>query len=281
MKKLNVLSTFNGISCGRIALERAGIPIERYVSYEIDNAANKVAKQNYPKDEYNGDVFDADFIQYKGFDLLIGGSPCSWWSNARSNRTDKETKPDGMGYKLFCQYLRALKESECKYFLYENNYSISKDIKKQITEDLGVEPIMINSALVSAQNRKRMYWTNITNVNQPKDRNIKIGDVIHNAVNGAAFRNQVQKDGTLKACTNIRKDGKSNCLLAYMANKNCCVQMSDNTIRPLTSEEFEILQTLPKGYTSCLPESKRKSVIGLGWTVDVIAHIFKGLKENN
>lgn len=281
MKKLNVLSTFNGISCGRIALERAGIPIERYVSYEIDNAANKVAKQNYPKDEYNGDVFDADFTQYKGFDLLIGGSPCSWWSNARSNRIDKETKPDGMGYKLFCQYIRALKESECKYFLYENNYSISKDIKKQITEDLGVEPIMINSALVSAQNRKRMYWTNIPNVNQPKDRNIKIGDVIHNAVNGAAFRNQVQKDGTLKACTNIRKDGKSNCLLAYMANKNCCVQMSDNTIRPLTSEEFEILQTLPKGYTSCLPESKRKSVIGLGWTVDVIAHIFKGLKENN
>lgn len=137
MKKLNVLSTFNGISCGRIALERAGIPIERYVSYEIDDAANKVAKRNYPKDEYNGDVFDADFTQYKGFDLLIGGSPCSWWSNARSNRTDKETKPDGMGYKLFCQYIRALKESECKYFLYENNYSISKDIKKQITEDLG------------------------------------------------------------------------------------------------------------------------------------------------
>lgn len=281
MKKLNVLSTFNGISCGRIALERAGIPIERYVSYEIDDAANKVAKQNYPDDEYNGDVFDADFVQYNGFDLLIGGSPCSWWSNARSNRTDKETKPDGIGYKLFCQYIRALKESECKYFLYENNYSISKDIKKQITYDLGVEPIMINSALVSAQNRKRMYCTNIPNVSEPKDKNIKIGDVIHNAVNGAAFRNQVQKDGTLKACTNIRKDGKSNCLLAYMANKNCCVQMSDDIIRPLTSEEFEILQTLPKGYTSCLSESKRKSVIGLGWTVDVIAHIFKGLKENN
>lgn len=281
MKKLNVLSTFNGISCGRIALERAGIPIERYVSYEIDDAANKVAKQNYPDDEYNGDVFDADFVQYNGFDLLIGGSPCSWWSNARSNRTDKETKPDGIGYKLFCQYIRALKESECKYFLYENNYSISKDIKNQITYDLGVEPIMINSALVSAQNRKRMYWTNIPNVIEPKDKNIKIGDVIHNAVNGAAFRNQVQKDGTLKACINIRKDGKSNCLLAYMANKNCCVQMKDGSIRPLTADEFEILQTLPKGYTSCLSESKRKSVIGLGWTVDVIAHIFKGLKENN
>lgn len=281
MKKLNVLSTFNGISCGRIALERAGIPIERYVSYEIDDAANKVAKQNYPNDEYNGDVFDADFVQYNGFDLLIGGSPCSWWSNARSNRTDKETKPDGIGYKLFCQYIRALKESECKYFLYENNYSISKDIKNQITNDLGVEPIMINSALVSAQNRKRMYWTNIPNVSEPKDKNIKIGDVIHNAVNGAAFRNQVQKDGTLKACTNIRKDNKSNCLLAYMSNKNCCVQMKDGSIRPLTADEFEILQTLPKGYTSCLSESKRKSVIGLGWTVDVIAHIFKGLKENN
>lgn len=213
--------------------------------------------------------------------MLIGGSPCSWWSNARSNRTDKETKPDGIGYKLFCQYIRALKESECKYFLYENNYSISKDIKNQITDDLGVEPIMINSALVSAQNRKRMYWTNIPNVSEHKDKNIKIGDVIHNAVNGAAFRNQVQKDGTLKACTNIRKDNKSNCLLAYMSNKNCCVQMKDGSIRPLTADEFEILQTLPKGYTSCLSESKRKSVIGLGWTVNVIAHIFKGLKENN
>lgn len=132
---------------------------------------------------------------------------------------------------------------------------------------------MINSALVSAQNRKRYYWTNIP-VHQPQDKHIYLKDVIPNAVNGAAYRNQKQIDGTLKAMTNIRKDNKSNCLIAYMANKNCCVQMDDGSIRPLTADEFEILQTLPAGYTKCLSDSKRKSVIALGWTVDVITHIF-------
>lgn len=163
-------------------------------------------------------------------------------------------------------------------FLYENNYSISKEIKKAISEQLGVEPIMINSALVSAQNRKRCYWTNISNISQPNDLYITLSDVINNANNGAAYRNQKQTDGSIKPMINIRKDRKANCLIAYMANKNCCVQLVDGTIRPLTAEEFEILQTLPKGYTKCISESKRKSVIGLGWTVDVIAHIFKGLK---
>lgn len=280
MKKLNVLSLFDGISCGRLALERAGIPVDKYIAYEIDSQAIKVSKKNYPNIEHKGDVFDGGFNKYIGFDLLIGGSPCSWWSNARANRTDKETKPDGIGYQLFSQYIKALHIVKPKYFLYENNYSISREIKDQITHDLGVEPIMINSALVSAQNRKRMYWTNIPNVTQPIDKHILLQDVIEGAVTGAAFRNQKQKDGNLKACTNIRKDNKSNCLLAYMANKNCCVQMKDGSIRPLTANEFEILQTLPQGYTQCLSESKRKSVIGLGWTVDVIAHIFKGLKEN-
>ena len=276
---MKVLSLFDGISCGVVALERAGIHVERYVAYEIEENAIKVSHHNYPQIEHKGDVFKAEYKEGE-FDLLIGGSPCSWWSNARANRTDKETTPDGIGYKLFCEYLRALKESKVKYFLYENNYSISKEIKEQITKDLGVNPIMINSVLVSAQNRKRCYWTNIPNVTQPQDKGILLGDVISGAVNGAAYRNQVQKDGTLKACTNIRKDGKANCLIAYMANKNCCVQMNDGSIRPLTGEEFEILQTLPVGYTSCLSESKRKSVIGLGWTVDVIAHIFKGLPTN-
>ena len=112
---------------------------------------------------------------------------------------------------------------------------------------------------------------------QPQDKKTLLGDVIEGAVNGAAYRNQVQKDGTLKACTNVRKDGKANCLIAYMANKNCCVQMADGSIRPLTAGEFEILQTLPVGYTTCLSESKRKSVIALGWTVDVIVHLLKGL----
>ena len=274
---MKVLSLFDGISCGMVALERVGIPVDRYVAYEIDPDAIKVSGHNHQDIEQRGDVFNGDFTEFRGFDLLIGGSPCSWWSNARANRTDKETSPDGIGYKLFSEYVRALKESGVKYFLYENNNSISKEIKDQITKDLGVKPILINSSLVSAQNRKRCYWTNIPNVIQPQDKKILLSDVIEGAVNGAAYRNQVQRDGSLKACTNVRKDGKSNCLIAYMANKNCCVQMTDGTINPLTAEEFEILQTLPIGYTSCLSESKRKTVIGLGWTVDVIAHIFRGL----
>ncbi len=132
---MKVLSLFDGISCGMVALERAGIPVERYVAYEIDKYAIKVSQKNYPQIEQMGDVTTADFTQYKGFNLLIGGSPCTYWSIAKSNR---EITPDGVGGQLFMQYVRALKESGCKYFLYENNYSIHKNIKAFISEQLGV-----------------------------------------------------------------------------------------------------------------------------------------------
>lgn len=164
---MKVLSLFDGISCGMAALERAGIPVERYAAYEIDKYAIKISEKNYPFIEHCGNVFNGDFTQYKGFDLLIGGSPCTYWSIAKRNR---ETTCEGEGFKFFMQYVRALKESGCRYFLYENNYSIHKDIKAEISRQLGVEPIMFNSALVSAQSRKRCYWTNIPNVTQPDDR---------------------------------------------------------------------------------------------------------------
>ena len=175
VRKIKVLSLFDGISCGMVALERAEIPVERYVAYEIDKYAIKVSQKNYPQIEQCGDVTTADFTQHKDFDLLIGGSPCTYWSIAKKGR---ETTPDGVGGQLFMHYVRALKESGCKYFLYENNYSIHKDIKAFISEQLGVEPIMINSALVSAQQRKRCYWTNIPNVQQPKDKEILLQDIL-------------------------------------------------------------------------------------------------------
>ncbi len=164
---MKVLSLFDGISCGMAALERAGIPVERYAAYEIDKYAIKISEKNYPFIEHCGNVFDGDFTQYKGFDLLIGGSPCTY---------------EGEGFKFFMQYVRALKESGCRYFLYENNYSIHKDIKAEISRQLGVEPIMINSALVSAQSRKRCYWTNIPNVTQPDDKGILLKDIIESGV---------------------------------------------------------------------------------------------------
>ena len=176
---MKVLSLFDGISCGMVALERAGIPVERYVAYEIDKYAIQISKKNYPKIEQCGDVTTAEFTQYKGFDLLIGGSPCTYWSIANRNR---EITSNGIGGQLFMHYVRALQESGCKYFLYENNYSIHKNIKIFISEQLGVEPITINSALLSAQNRKRCYWTNIPNVSQPKDKGILVKDILESGL---------------------------------------------------------------------------------------------------
>lgn len=176
---MKVLSLFDGISCGMAALERAGISVERYAAYEIDKYAIKTSEKNYPQIEHCGNVFDGDFTQYRGFDLLIGGSPCTYWSIAKHNR---ETSCNGEGFRLFMEYVRALKESKCRYFLYENNYSIHKDIKDEISRQLGVEPIMINSALVSAQSRKRCYWTNIPGVTQPEDKGILLKDVIESGV---------------------------------------------------------------------------------------------------
>lgn len=176
---MRILSLYDGISCGMVALERAGMSVERYDAFEIDKYAIKISEKNYPQIVHHGDVFDGDFTKFKGYDLLIGGSPCTYWSIAKTNR---ETTPDGMGGKLFMEYVRALRESECRYFLYENNNSIHKDIKAFISSQLGVEPIMINSALVSAQQRKRCYWTNIPNVTQPTDRGILLKDILESGL---------------------------------------------------------------------------------------------------
>lgn len=172
---MKVLSLFDGISCGMAALERAGLPVEQYAAFEIDKYAIAVSRKNYPQVEQNGNVLQGDFTRYKGFDLLIGGSPCTYWSIAKRGR---ETTCEGLGWTLFQEYVRALKESGCRWFLYENNYSIHKDIKAAISLALGVEPIMINSALVSAQSRKRCYWTNIPGVAQPADWGILLRDIL-------------------------------------------------------------------------------------------------------
>ena len=188
---MKVLSLFDGISCGRLALERVGIDVEEYHAFEIDKYAVSVSEKNYPDTVHHGNVFDGDYTEFKDFDLLLGGSPCTYWSIARRGR---ETTSDGEEFRLFEQYVRALKESNCKYFLYENNFSIHKDIKAEISQRLGVEPIMINSALLSAQNRKRCYWTNIPNVTQPEDKGILLKDILES---GTAWQN---KSYCMKAC---------------------------------------------------------------------------------
>ena len=230
---MKVLSLFDGISCGRLALERAGLPVECYDAFEIDKYAVTVSKSNYPGIFHHGDVFDGDFTKFKGYDLLLGGSPCTYWSIARKER---ETTSDGMGFKLFMEYVRALHESGCRYFLYENNYSIHQNIKDEISRYLGVDPVMINSALLSAQNRKRCYWTNITNVTQPDDLGILLADILENGVpwqnksycmtssyNGAVLYNTLErKQRTMVAIPIDTIDGKSHTISAtyYKTGEN-------------------------------------------------------------
>lgn len=182
---MNVLSVFDGMACGMLAMQRAGIEVERYVAYEIDKYAVQTSSHNFPMIEHRGDVFKADFTEFDGFDFLVGGSPCTYWSIAQKN--NRETKASGMGWELFQQYVRALHEAKPRFFVYENNKSMSKAIRASIDEAFGFEAICINSALVSAQNRQRLYWVGKRNedgtyskvdIEQPEDRGILLKDIL-------------------------------------------------------------------------------------------------------
>lgn len=194
MREVSVLSLFDGMSCGMIAMLNAGLKVKSYDAYEMDKYAIKTSQHNFPDIKQCGDVFDADFSQYQGVDFLIGGSPCTYWSIAQT--TNRETEASGLGWELFSQYVRALKEAKPTYFIYENNKSMSGQIRQSITDEFGFEPVLINSALVSAQNRQRLYWVGIRNANgtyskvdieQPKDRCIVLRDVLDS---GSTWRNK-------------------------------------------------------------------------------------------
>jgi DNA-cytosine methyltransferase len=171
-KGLNVLSLFDGISCGMLALQRVGIEVNRYCAYEIDKYAIQISKKNFPNIEHFGDVVNADFSQFKGFDLIIGGSPCQDLSCMGSRQG-----LDGNKSKLFYEFVRALKECCPKYFLLENNASMTKENKEKITNIIGVNPIFINSVDFSAQHRKRLYWTNIP-VDEWTPKNIVLENIL-------------------------------------------------------------------------------------------------------
>ena len=282
---MNVLSLFDGISCGMVALERAGIQVDRYKAYEIDENAIKISKFNYPQIERGGDVFNAEYHEGE-FDLLIGGSPCTYWSIAQTK--NRETTSSGLGWNLFSQYVRALKEAKPKYFLYENNFSMSKEIKAEITKAFGVEPIYINSSLVSGQNRKRLYWTNIPNVTVPDDRKIMLNDVVD--FSKESFRpvgDWVWKKWGDKKKIEMLHDihsKKSHTLTTSATHSMAYYLNEDKTMYcNLTVSDWERLQTLPVGYCGNAPVKKgaKYKAIGNGWTVDVIAHIFRGLNEES
>jgi len=176
---MKVLSLFDGISCGRVALERAGLHVSRYVAYEIDQDAINVSAWNWPEIEHEGSVEGADLTKYKGFDMVIGGFPCTDLSIGKNNREGLKGKHS----RLFWEQVRAIKEINPRYFLVENNYRMPKKDEAIITETLGRGAIHINSAKVSAQNRDRLYWTNIPNVSQPDDKGLVLADILEAEVN--------------------------------------------------------------------------------------------------
>ena len=308
---MKVLSLFDGISCGMLALKRAGIPVKEYHAFEIDKYAMEVSKRNFPEIVQHGNVFNGDFKQFQGYDLLIGGSPCTYWSISKKNR---ETTSDGEGFRLFMEYVRALNESKCRYFLYENNYSIHRNIKNEISEKLGVQPIMINSALVSAQQRKRCYWTNLPNITQPEDKGILLNDILDNAIGWndksycmtasyakAVLHNSLKRNQRTMVAVPVRIGeygkggqgqriysvyGKSVTLSANGGGQGAKTGLykidlpdGDYIIRKLTPIEAERLQTLPDNYTAGISDTQRYKCIGNAWTIDIIAHILKKLEE--
>jgi len=314
---IKVLSLYDGIACGRAALERADFAVDEYVAYEIEDSAIKIATYNFPDIKEKGDVFKAGFSVYSDFNLLIGGSPCTYWSICQKPEK-REITNSGLGWDLFSQYVRALKESGIKFFLYENNYSMDKQIKEEITKAFNnilrergekeIEPICINSALVSAQNRKRLYWTNIPCNGEsylPTDKNIKLKDILEFGYTDrekplCLIRRYSGFAGTdsylcrryfgkhMGQAVFQSKEAYDELNALWKANPyfdkgiKSEADIKKRKIRRLTLTEIERLQTLPDGYTgnvSDVNELKKIEAIGNGWTVDVIAYLLSGFRR--
>ena len=368
---MNVLSLFDGMSCGQLALQRADIDVENYFACEIDKYAMQITQKNFPNTIQLGDVTTANHYFDKDVDLLMGGSPCQGFSFA-----GHQLNFDDPRSKLFFEFVKAKDAVKPKYFLLEN-VRMKKESQDVITKYLGVEPIAINSALMSAQNRNRLYWTNIPNVTQPHDKGIVLSDILEdlpfdeapnylkgtwcgrvrgdlvksvddakaNCLTASMYKGQIPtfvkskkpiqvgvandikgfdiikrvyspqgKSPTLTTMQGghrqpkvaigrivnrrldehgIRKDNqlelplttqlevsngaKSNCLTTVQ--KDNVVVGEDFLYRKLTPLECERLQTLPDNYTEGVSNTQRYKMIGNGWTVDVIAHILRGIKN--
>lgn len=272
---LNVLSLFDGMSCGQIALERVGIKVDNYFASEIDKKAILITQKNYPDTKQVGSITELKGVYLPKIDLLFGGSPCQSFSSLG----------DGKGFDgksgLFWEFVRILKETNPTYFLLEN-VEMKKEWERIITEALGVAPIKINSSLFSAQNRPRVYWTNIEISQLPKENNLTVNDILQTP----NFHNNYPKWllGKFGNKTRLEQlwyaDGKASCLTSnmYKGQKATFTKDRNENIHRLTVLECERLQTIPENYTEGVSNTDRYKMIGNGWTVDVISHIFKNIK---
>lgn len=300
MKKINVLSLFDGISCGRIALERAGIEVENYYASEIKKSAIICSKYNHDNIIHVGNVKNINYANgilsaengdFKTkIDLIIGGSPCQDFSFVKMINWEVKGL-DGEKSSLFYEYYRLLKEINPTYFLLEN-VKMKKDNKNKLDMLLNVDGFEINSRLLSFQNRPRLYWTNIPFDRNIEDKNINFQDYKDEdyeyckqfKVNRTPSREKMWNNGFGRnqngACANITNSDKVYCLTRKQDRfPNSGLIEFEDFCRYLTRKEIELAQTLPVGYTDCLSYNQMQDVCGDGWTVDVIAHIFEGLKN--
>ena len=353
---MNVLSLFDGMSCGQIALNRAGVKYDKYFASEVDKYAIKVAQANYPHTHQMGDVkqVQKSYFIDDPIDLLMGGSPCQGFSVAGKQLDFNDPRS-----KLFFEFVRLKESLKPKYFLMEN-VPMKQESQDIISRYLDVKPVMINSSLFSAQNRKRLYWTNIPFDTPTEDKGIILQDILEDGIaneamtnqdgkahcitaryNGAVWWNSIQRkqrtmvqvgeadnikgfdsikriyspNGKAPTLTTmqgghrepkvaigrivnrrldehgVRKDNQldlpfTNQLEVSDTNKSNCLTTftKDNVLvdgmqwRKLTPVECERLQTVPDNYTNHVSNSQRYKMLGNGWTIDVIAHILRGIK---
>ena len=312
---ISVLSLFDGISCGMVALERAGIKVDTYYASEIDSNAIAISEKNHKNIIRLGDVTGWRAWNLPKIDLIIGGSPCQGFSRAGKclNFHDPRSR-------LFFEYvdiLNNIKEQNPEVLFLLENVKMKNEWKDIISDYLGVQPIEINSNLSSAQNRSRLYWTNIPGVQLPKDKNINLADILENPGEqeyiehegikfetsiSEASRNLVKNvDGEIRIsqtvkCGYIVAENGDGVNLSFPTSKsrrgrvikkksstvdcacNICV-INDGVIRRFTIRELERLQTLPDGYTEGFSKPIAQKAIGNGWTVDVISHIFSFIRK--
>jgi len=310
---MNILSLFDGISCARVALERAGIKVDKYFASEIDKYAIQIAQKNYPDTIQLGDIKQINPTVgntwiFDNIDLIIGGSPCQDLSIAKNNREGLKGCRSG----LFYEMLRLIKEIKPKYFILENVNSMPKEAKETITKELwGIEPVMINAALVSAQNRKRLFWVGrneshwegteedieqgfgnfkicYEKVEIPQPEDSGQGDRIYSpegkSVNlSANGGGRGAKTGLYAVALRNRGEGKKPEIGSNKANAMTTVQtdsmvMEDMIIRKLTPIECERLQSLPDNFTEGISNSQRYKCLGNGMNAKVIEHILTFIK---
>lgn len=299
---MNVLSLFDGIGCGKVALERVGVKIDKYFASEIKQCAIKCATINNPDIIEIGDVFNVHYKDgilktEKGdfdvgqIDILIGGSPCQDFSCANVFKRSSDYGLNGDKSRLFYEYLRLKKEIEPKYFLLEN-VKMKKSSEKELNDYMGVDGIHINSSLVSYQTRPRIYWTNIPIVGSLEDKHISFQNnkdkdfqrLEESKVHKTPCRIRMWNNGmgryALGNCENITHKDKIGCLTRKQdRSPNSGLIAYGDFCRFLTRREIEGAQTLPVGYTDMLTYRQVQDVCGEGWTIDVIVFLMRGLKS--